>query len=161
MTPFCDFQGQGWPRCGRILCGGSRELDPAIGEITQLKQISAEIRARMAEFVDSAGGDDSTAFFASDLTREHLREVVKLFVSVEPGNYLLPFQRRARISQPLSVCVAHFHSGTEEEADCDFRNGGTGDCLASPHAEASHPFCSVRDGPGDRYIAFTVRHRAI
>jgi len=80
-----------------------RELDPAIGEITQLKQISAEIRARMAQFVNLAGGDDSTAFFASDLTREHLREVVKLFVSVEPGNYLLPFQRLGTGSVNLLV----------------------------------------------------------
>lgn len=70
-----------------------RDLDPAIGEIEQLKQISTEIRERMTQFVNLASGDDATAFFASDLTREHLRDVVRLFVSVEPGPYLLPFQR--------------------------------------------------------------------
>ena len=70
-----------------------RDLDPAIGEIDQLKKISKEIRERMAMFVNLAPGDDATGFFASDLTREHLREVVRLFVSAEPSVYLLPFQR--------------------------------------------------------------------
>lgn len=70
-----------------------RDLDPAIGEIDQLKKISKEIRERMAMFVNLAPGDDATGFFASDLTREHLREVVRLFVAAEPSAYLLPFQR--------------------------------------------------------------------
>jgi len=70
-----------------------RELDPAIGEIEQLKEVSAEIRKRMAQFVNLTPGDDATGLFASDLTREHLREVVRLFVSAEPTDYLLPFQR--------------------------------------------------------------------
>lgn len=70
-----------------------RELDPAIGDISQLKQISTEIRKRMAQFVNMPSTDDATTFFASDLTREHLREVVQLFVSVHPGAHLLPFQK--------------------------------------------------------------------
>jgi putative ATP-dependent endonuclease of OLD family len=68
-------------------------LEPAIGDIAQLKQIRAEIRERMAHFVNLAPGDDATAFFASDLTREHLREVVRLFVAVQPGAHLIPFNR--------------------------------------------------------------------
>jgi len=68
-------------------------LDPAIGEIKQLKQIRAEIRSRMGRFVNLAPGDDSTAFFASDLTREHLREVVRLFIAAQPGRHLVPFGR--------------------------------------------------------------------
>ena len=44
-------------------------------------------------FVNLAPGDDSTAFFASDLTREHLREVVRLFVAAQPGQHLVPFSR--------------------------------------------------------------------
>lgn len=68
-------------------------LDPAIGEIEQLRQIRTEIRARMGRFVNLAPGDDATAFFASELTREHLREVVRLFVAAEPSPYLVPFNR--------------------------------------------------------------------
>jgi putative ATP-dependent endonuclease of the OLD family len=68
-------------------------LDPAIGEIEQLKHIRAEIRSRMGRFVNLAPGDESTAFFASDLTREHLREVVRLFIAAQPGQHLVPFGR--------------------------------------------------------------------
>jgi putative ATP-dependent endonuclease of the OLD family len=68
-------------------------LEPAIGDIAQLKQIRTEIRKRMAQFVNLAGGDEATAFFASELTREHLREVVRLFVAVQPGAHLIPFNR--------------------------------------------------------------------
>jgi putative ATP-dependent endonuclease of OLD family len=68
-------------------------LDPAIGEIEQLKQIRAEIRARMGRFVNLAAGEEATAFFASELTREHLREVVRLFIAAAPGGHLVPFGR--------------------------------------------------------------------
>jgi putative ATP-dependent endonuclease of OLD family len=70
-----------------------RELDPAIGDIPQLQQVSTEIKARMARFVDLAQGKDATAFFASELTREHLRDVVRFFVSAEPCAHPLPFNR--------------------------------------------------------------------
>lgn len=80
-----------------------RDLDPAIGEIEQLKEVSTQIRERMAQFVNLASGDDATGFFASDLTREHLREVVRLFVSAEPSAYLLPFQRLGTGSVNLLV----------------------------------------------------------
>lgn len=68
-------------------------LDPAIGDIAQLKQIRDEIRARMGRFVNLAAGDESTGFFASDLTREHVREVVRLFIAAQPGKHLVPFAR--------------------------------------------------------------------
>jgi len=68
-------------------------LDPAIGEIEQLKHIRAEVRSRMGRFVNLAPGDESTAFFPSELTREHLREVVRLFIAAQPGQHLVPFSR--------------------------------------------------------------------
>ncbi|WP_225769561.1 ATP-dependent endonuclease [Inquilinus sp. Marseille-Q2685] len=73
--------------------GRLQALDPAIGEIEQLKHIRSEVRSRMGRFVNLALGDDSTAFFASDLTREHLREVVRLFIAAQPGQHLVPFGR--------------------------------------------------------------------
>ena len=73
--------------------GRLRELDPAIGDIPKLKQIRDEIQTRLARFIKLAEADDATAFFASDLTREHLREVVRLFIAAEPGVYLGPFNR--------------------------------------------------------------------
>lgn len=68
-------------------------LDPAIGDIDQLKQIRTEIRQRMGRFVNLAKGDDAASFFASELTREHLREVVRLFVAAQPGGHPIPFNR--------------------------------------------------------------------
>jgi len=68
-------------------------LDPAIGEIEQLKQIRAQIRSRMSRFVNLAAGEKATAFFASELTREHLREVVRLFIAAQPSSHLVPFDR--------------------------------------------------------------------
>ena len=68
-------------------------LKPSIGELPQLKQIRAEIRKRMARFVNLAPGEDATSFFASELTRENLREVVKLFIAAEPIGYSVPFGR--------------------------------------------------------------------
>lgn len=73
--------------------GRLQALDPAIGEIEQLKHIRAEVRSRMGRFVNLAPGDGATAFFASDLTREHLREVVRLFIAAQPGQHLVPFGR--------------------------------------------------------------------
>jgi putative ATP-dependent endonuclease of the OLD family len=80
-----------------------RQLAPAIGEIDQLKEIREEIRTRMARFVSLSAGDDATEFFASDLTRDHLREVVRLFVAAEPAPYLFPFQRLGTGSLNLLV----------------------------------------------------------
>jgi putative ATP-dependent endonuclease of OLD family len=71
-----------------------RDLDPAVGEIAQLKAIRTEIHDRLGKFVSLPPGDASTAFFASDLTREHLREVVRLFVATSPSDHLVPFTRQ-------------------------------------------------------------------
>jgi putative ATP-dependent endonuclease of OLD family len=70
-----------------------RELDPAIGTIPQLDAIRGQVRDRMARFVGIAEGDDATGFFASELTREHLREVVTFFVRSQESQYLVPFHR--------------------------------------------------------------------
>lgn len=69
------------------------DLDPAIGEIPQLKAIRDEIDKRVSSFIQLADAGEATGFFASDLTRDHLREVVRLFVAARPGQHLLPFQR--------------------------------------------------------------------
>lgn len=70
-----------------------RGLNPAIGEIEQLKTIRDEIRQRLARFVNLSAGDEATAFFASDLTRDHLRDVVRLFLAAQPAPHQVPFQK--------------------------------------------------------------------
>ena len=71
-----------------------RDLDPAIGAIPDLESLLTQIRERAGGFVRLAGNDDATAFFASDLTREHLREVVRLFVATAPSDHAVPFTRQ-------------------------------------------------------------------
>lgn len=80
-----------------------RDLDPAVGDVPELLAMRNEIRERLADFVNLAPGDESTAFFASDLTREHLREVVRLFIATGPSNHPVPFSRQGTGSINLLV----------------------------------------------------------
>lgn len=70
-----------------------RNLRPAIGDIQQLDEIQTEVRARIARFVQLAADEDATGFFASDLTRNDLREVVKFFLASKESGHLVPFQK--------------------------------------------------------------------
>jgi len=70
-----------------------RGLDPAIGEIEQLAGIQEAVRERMSRFVGLSDQDDATGFFASDLTRQNLREVVRFFVASRESGHLVPFQK--------------------------------------------------------------------
>ena len=80
-----------------------RELDPAVGDVPDLSEMRKQIRERMGAFVNLAPGEESTAFFASDLTREHLREVVRLFVATGPSDHPVPFARQGTGSINLLV----------------------------------------------------------
>lgn len=70
-----------------------RALAPPIGDIPQLEGIQAQIKDRMARFVGLSADKDATGFYASDLTREHLREVVQLFLKSQDSNHAVPFNR--------------------------------------------------------------------
>ncbi|CCH74669.1 ATP-dependent endonuclease family protein [Nostocoides australiense Ben110] len=80
-----------------------RELDPAVGDVSDLAEMRKQIRERLGAFVNLAPGADATAFFASDLTREHLREVVRLFIATGPSNHPVPFTRQGTGSINLLV----------------------------------------------------------
>lgn len=79
------------------------DLDPAVGEIPQLEEVRESLRERLGRFVNMAPGDDSAAFFASDLTRQHLREVVRLFVATQPSDHLVPYAKQGTGSINLLV----------------------------------------------------------
>lgn len=68
-------------------------LEPGIGDIEQLDIIQRGIQKRLRSFIGLAPGQ-ATRFFASELTREHLREVVRLFVASQPSNHLVPFAKQ-------------------------------------------------------------------
>lgn len=95
--------GEGAPEMWFDTLEKLHDLDPAIGEIEQLQTIRTEIRERMGRFVGLAPGEDSAAFFASELTREHLREVVRLFIATSPSDHSVPFNRQGTGSINLLV----------------------------------------------------------
>lgn len=95
--------GEGAPEMWFDTLEKLHDLDPAIGEIEQLQAIRTELRDRMGRFVGLAPGDDSAAFFASELTREHLREVVRLFIATSPSDHSVPFNRQGTGSINLLV----------------------------------------------------------
>ncbi len=70
-----------------------RNLQPAIGDIQQLNEIQSEVRDRIARFVQLADDKNATGFFASDLTRNDLRNVVKFFLASKESDHLVPFQK--------------------------------------------------------------------
>lgn len=95
--------GEGAAEMWRDALGALQGLDPAVGEIERLKVIRENIRTRLGKFVNLAPGEDSVGFFASDLTREHLREVVRLFVATQPSNHSVPFAKQGTGSINLLV----------------------------------------------------------
>ncbi|WP_068182337.1 AAA family ATPase [Mycobacterium sp. UM_CSW] len=78
-------------------------LEPAIGDVPQLETVRELLRKRLGAFVNLAPGEHSAAFFASDLTRQHLREVVRLFVATQPSEHLVPYVRQGTGSINLLV----------------------------------------------------------
>jgi putative ATP-dependent endonuclease of OLD family len=138
-----------------------RDIDPAIGEIEQLKHISDEIRERMGQFVNLSAGDESTAFFASELTREHLREVVRLFLSVQPGEYLLPFQRLGTGSINLLVfAMLTFIAELKDQQSVIFAMEEP-ELALPPHTQRRVTIRIGTDGSRHCHFAFPIRYRAV
>lgn len=71
--------------------------DLAAVEITRagsaFATIQEQVRERVGAFVTLAAGEGGADLRASELTREHVREVLRLFVATEPGSHLVPFNR--------------------------------------------------------------------
>lgn len=103
LDTILRLSGEGATEMWQDALEALQDLDPAIGEIEQLKVIREDIRTRLGKFVNLAPGEDSAAFFASDLTREHLREVVRLFVATQPSNHSVPFAKQGTGSINLLV----------------------------------------------------------
>jgi putative ATP-dependent endonuclease of the OLD family len=56
-------------------------------------EIRNEVRDRVSRFMKLADLEYPIDLHASELTREHLREVLRLFIATEPGDYPVPFNR--------------------------------------------------------------------
>lgn len=94
LDTILRLAGEGSAQMWQETLDALRQLDPAIGDIDKLKSMRSQIRTQMAQFVNLAPGEEATAFFASDLTRQNLREVVRLFVATQPSEHPVPFARQ-------------------------------------------------------------------
>jgi putative ATP-dependent endonuclease of the OLD family len=56
-------------------------------------KIRAEVLARVRKFLAVPDDDTAMGVRPSDLTREHLREVLRMFIAARPGVYPVPFSR--------------------------------------------------------------------
>ena len=56
-------------------------------------KIRAEMLARVRKFLAVPDDDTAIGVRPSDLTREHLREVLRMFIAARPGVYPVPFSR--------------------------------------------------------------------
>ncbi|SCF01111.1 ATP-dependent nuclease [Micromonospora tulbaghiae] len=66
-------------------------------------KIRTEVRELIGQFVTLTDHGSAVDVHVSDLTREHLRDVLKLFVSPQPGTYAVPFNRLSTGSLNLLV----------------------------------------------------------
>lgn len=56
-------------------------------------QIRNQLLSRVRRFLSMADDDSGVGVRPSDLTREHLREVLRMFIATQPGTYPVPFNR--------------------------------------------------------------------
>ncbi len=56
-------------------------------------EIRSQMLARVRKFLPVADDDTAVGVHPSDLTREHLREVLRMFITTQPGTYPVPFNR--------------------------------------------------------------------
>jgi putative ATP-dependent endonuclease of OLD family len=81
---------------------GDSLWETALGDVSRLvvateesgfEKIRAEVRERISRFVHLTDSQQPIDLHVSELTREHLREVLRLFVATQPGSYGVPFNR--------------------------------------------------------------------
>lgn len=66
-------------------------------------KIQSEVKNRVAKFLALAAESDPVDTRVSELTREHLREVLRLFIATQPGSHGVPFNRLSTGSLNLLV----------------------------------------------------------
>jgi putative ATP-dependent endonuclease of OLD family len=93
-----EYAGQLWEKA-------LRDLDEVVlaGEGSAFMKVRTEVRARVERFLSLTDGPGAVDVRVSELTREHLREVLRLFLSTQPGAHGVPFNRLSTGSLNLLV----------------------------------------------------------
>lgn len=69
------------------------EATDSVRADTALGKVRVDLEDRVAQFVALADVESPVDIHTSELTREHLRQMLRLFVTTTPGTYGLPFTR--------------------------------------------------------------------
>lgn len=69
------------------------EATDSVRADTALGKVRVDLEDRVARFVALADVDNPVDIHTSELTRDHLRQMLRLFVTTTPGTYGLPFTR--------------------------------------------------------------------
>ncbi len=82
-----------------------RDLDDVViaGDDSAFMKVRTEVRARVERFLSLTDDPGAVDVRVSELTREHLREVLRLFLSTQPGAHGVPFNRLSTGSLNLLV----------------------------------------------------------
>jgi putative ATP-dependent endonuclease of OLD family len=80
--------GQLWEQALRTV-----EAVTVASEESGFSQVRTSVRDRVARFLALVDGPEPLDVQVSDLTREHLRDVLRLTVSTQPGTHGVPFNR--------------------------------------------------------------------
>ncbi|MEU4374747.1 ATP-dependent nuclease [Pseudonocardia alni] len=72
-------------------------------QVDGFAKIAESVRTRVNRFINLADSSSAVDIGVSDLTREHLREVLTLFLSTEPSGHGVPFNRLSTGSLNLVV----------------------------------------------------------
>ena len=70
---------------------------------SKLASILAGVESRIGHFMSLGHGGDNIQTYASDLTRVNIREVLRVFIASNPGNFPVPFNRLSTGSLNLIV----------------------------------------------------------
>jgi putative ATP-dependent endonuclease of OLD family len=73
------------------------------GEESGFLKVRSEVRARVEKFLNLTDSPGAVDVRVSELTREHLREVLRLFLATQPGAHAVPFNRQSTGSLNLLV----------------------------------------------------------
>lgn len=90
---------------GQLWEKARRDLDNVViaGEDSGFLKVRTEVRARVEKFLSLTDDPGAVDVRVSELTREHLREVLRLFLSTQPGAHGVPFNRLSTGSLNLLV----------------------------------------------------------
>lgn len=93
-----ESAGQLWERA-------LRDLDEVViaGDDSAFMKVRTEVRARVERFLSLTDDPGAVDVRVSELTREHLREVLRLFLATQPGAHGVPFNRLSTGSLNLLV----------------------------------------------------------